>query len=356
MKFLSRRNFLKSCLYLTVTALCPTSILNSGCKKDSTIKIKHIEANIDPNFDPIYLRLHKSGELRKRGKELWEIMKNCRLCPRECGVNRLKGEKGFCGASSQLKVASFHPHYGEETSLVGERGSGTVFFTNCGLRCVFCINWEISQGGMGKPREIEDLAKMMLELQKIGCHNINLVTPTHYSPHIVLAVDIAAGRGLRLPLVYNTCGWERIEILKKLDGIIDIYLPDFKYSDGKMAEKYSSGADTYPQITKIALLEMHRQVGVAKPALDGLMYKGLMIRHLVMPNNVSGSKEIIDWIAKNLPKDTYLNIMSQYRPMYKAFEYPEINRRITREEYNEVVRMAKEAGLTNLDIQGYIPF
>ncbi len=356
MEFLSRRNFLKSCVYLIVTASCPPFILNYGCKKDSTIKSKHIEANIDPNFDPTYLRLHKSGELRKRGKELWEIMKNCRLCPRECGVNRLKGERGFCKASSQLEVSSFHPHYGEETSLVGKGGSGTVFFTNCGLRCVFCINWEISQGGMGKPREIEDLAEMMLELQKIGCHNINLVTPTHYSPHIVLAVDIAAGRGLRLPLVYNTCGWERIEILKKLDGIIDIYLPDFKYSDGKMAGKYSSDAYTYPEITKIALLEMHRQVGVAKPALDGLMYRGLMIRHLVMPNNVSGSKEIIDWIAKNLPKDTYLNIMSQYRPMYKAFEYPEINRRITREEYNEVVRIAKEAGLTNLDIQEYSPF
>lgn len=356
MEFLSRRNFLKSCLYLTATALCPAFILNSGCKKGSTVKIKHIEANIDPNFDPTYLRLHKSGELRKRGEELWEIMKNCRLCPRECGVNRLKGERGFCGASSQLEVSSFHPHYGEERPLVGKGGSGTVFFTNCGLRCVFCINWEISQGGMGKPKEIEDLAEMMLELQKIGCHNINLVTPTHYSPHIVLAVDSAAGRGLRLPLVYNTCGWERIEILKKLDGIIDIYLPDFKYSDGKMAEKYSSGADTYPEITKMALLEMYRQVGVAKPALDGLMYRGLMIRHLVMPNNVSGSKEIIDWIAKYLPKETYLNIMSQYRPMYKAFEYPEINRRITREEYNEVVRMAREAGLTNLDIQGYIPF
>lgn len=356
MEFLSRRNFLKSCLYLTATALCPAFILNSGCKKDSTVKIKHIEANIDPNFDPTYLRLHKSGELRKRGEELWEIMKNCRLCPRECGVNRLKGERGFCRASSQLEVSSFHPHYGEETCLVGKGGSGTIFFTNCGLRCVFCINWEISQGGMGKPKEIEDLAEMMLELQRIGCHNINLVTPTHYSPHIILAVDIAAGRGLRLPLVYNTCGWERIEILKKLDGIIDIYLPDFKYSDGKMAEKYSSGADTYPEITKMALLEMHRQVGVAKPALDGLMYRGLMIRHLVMPNNVSGSREIIDWIAKYLPKDTYLNIMSQYRPMYKAFEYPEINRRITREEYHEVVRMAREAGLTNLDIQGYIPF
>ena len=193
----------------------------------------------------------------------------------------------------------------------------------------------------------------MLHLQKIGCHNINFVTPTHYSPHIVLAVDIAAGKGLRLPLVYNTCGWERLEILKKLDGIVDIYLPDFKYSDGKMAAKYSSAAETYPEITKAALLEMHRQVGVAKPAKDGLMYRGLMIRHLVMPNRVGGTKKVIEWIAQNLPKDTYLNIMSQYRPMYKAFDYTQIARRITRKEYAEAIEWAKKAGLTNLDIQGY---
>ncbi len=197
------------------------------------------------------------------------------------------------------------------------------------------------------------MAEMMLRLQKIGCHNINVVTPTHYSPHIVLAVDIAAGKGLRLPLVYNTCGWERLEILKKLDGIVDIYLPDFKYSDGKMAEKYSSAAETYPEITKAALLEMHRQVGVAKPAKDGLMYRGLMVRHLVMPNRVSGTKQVIDWIAQNLPKDTYLNIMSQYRPMYKAFEYPEISRRTTLKEYEEAVKWARKLGLTNLDIQSY---
>ena len=168
----------------------------------------------------------------------------------------------------------------------------------------------------------------------------------------MLAVDIAVGRGLELPLIYNTCGWERLEILKMLDSIIDIYLPDFKYWDGKMAAKYSSGAETYPEVTQVALLEMHRQVGVAKPSGDGLMYRGLMIRHLVMPNGVSGTGKVIEWIAENLPKDTYLNIMSQYRPMYKAFEYREIARGITRQEYSEAVRWAKEAGLTNLDIQG----
>jgi putative pyruvate formate lyase activating enzyme len=270
-----------------------------------------------------------------------------------CGVNKLKGEKGFCQADSNLEISSAHPHFGEEKPLVGRGGSGTIFLTNCSLRCVFCINWEISQGGQGRRRSLDEFANMMLALQKMGCPNINFVTPTHYSPHILLAVDKAAAKGLRIPLVYNTCGWERVEILKILDGIIDIYLPDFKYSDGEMAVKYSSGARTYPEMTQKALLEMHRQVGIAKPAGNGLMQRGLMIRHLVMPNNVSGTKEVIDWIATNLPKDTYVNLMSQYSPMYKAVDYPEISRKITREEYSDAVNHAKAAGLTNLEIQGY---
>jgi putative pyruvate formate lyase activating enzyme len=307
----------------------------------------------DSGFEPAYLKLHRSGELKKRGEQLWQMMKSCELCPRMCGVNKLEGERGFCQADSRLEVSSFHPHFGEERPLVGRGGSGTIFMTHCGLRCVFCINWEISQGGEGRTVSIKDLANMMLKLEKIGCHNINFVTPTHYSPHIVLAVDEAASRGLKLPLVYNTCGWERVEILKILDGIVDIYLPDFKYADGKNAARYSSGASTYPEMTQNALLEMHRQVGVAKPGKNGLMARGLMIRHLVMPNNVSGSRKVIEWIAANLPKDTYVNIMSQYRPTYKASDYPEIARRINRKEYVEVVESAKAAGLTNLDIQGY---
>jgi len=270
-----------------------------------------------------------------------------------CGVNKLKGEKGFCNANAKLEISAYHPHFGEEPPLVGKGGSGTIFMTNCSLRCVFCINWEISQGGEGTIRSIAEFAEMMLSLQRIGCHNINIVTPTHYSPHILLALDRAAARGLKVPLVYNTCGWERTEILQVLDGVVDIYLPDFKYSNSEMAAKYSSGAYSYPEVTKKALLEMNRQVGVAKPEENGLMYRGLMIRHLVMPNNVSGTKEVIDWIAANLPKDTYLNLMSQYRPVYKASQYPEINRRITRQEYIEAVDYARKAGLTNLEIQGY---
>jgi len=310
---------------------------------------------IGQNFESGYLKMHRTGELKKRGQKLWQIMKSCELCPRECGAERLEGEHGFCQANSQLEIASYHPHFGEEAPLVGQGGSGTIFLSNCNLRCVFCINWEISQGGEGRPHTIANMAEMMLHLQEIGCNNINMVTPTHYSPHIVMALDYAASKGLRIPLVYNTCGWEKVEILKLLDGIVDIYLPDHKYSDGNMAAKYSSDANTYPEITQQALLEMHRQVGVAKPAKDDLMYRGLMIRHLVMPNNVSGSKKVIQWIAENLPKNTYINIMSQYRPMYKAVDYPEINRRIKRMEYAEVIDAAKDFGLTNLEIQG-MPF
>ena len=308
----------------------------------------------DKNFEPAYLKLHRTGELRERAEKLWRIMERCKLCPRRCGVNRLKGMRGFCRSpGAKLMISAFHPHFGEERPLVGRGGSGTIFLTHCNLKCVFCQNWEISHLGRGFETSLDEFARMMLRLQDIGCHNINLVTPTHYSPHILKALDIAAGKGLRLPIVYNTSGWERLEILKVLDGIVDIYLPDFKYWEGKMAAKYSSGAESYPQVTKKAILEMHRQVGVAKPAEDGILYRGLIIRHLVMPNDVGGSEKIMEWIAENLPKDTYVNIMAQYTPLYKAYDYPEISRRVRREEYVKVVNKAKELGLTNLDIQGY---
>jgi putative pyruvate formate lyase activating enzyme len=311
------------------------------------------KAAIDPAFEPAYLKLHRTGELRRRGDALWAMMESCRLCPRECGAARLRGEKGFCRGSRDVEVSAHHPHFGEERSLVGRGGSGTVFLTNCNLRCVFCINWEVSQGGQGWRRKLDELAGMMLDLQRRGCHNVNIVTPTHYSAHVVRALDSAAGLGLRLPLVYNTCGWERLEVLKLLDGVVDIYLPDFKYWDGKKAAKYSSGAETYPEVTREGILEMHRQVGVAHPAADGLLYRGLVIRHLVMPNDVGGTKEILGWIASSLPRDTYVNVMSQYRPMYRASEFPEIARPLRRAEYEEAVACARRLGLSNLDIQGW---
>ena len=321
--------------------------------RSSTGQKRAPTTRIDRAFEAAYRRLHATGALKQRGQELWDLMRACVLCPRQCGARRLDGKRGFCGASSELEVAAHHPHFGEERPLVGTGGSGTVFFSNCSLRCVFCINWEISQGGEGSRTRIDGLAAMMLRLQTQGCHNINIVTPTHYTPHLLLALDMAAAGGLRLPVVYNTSGFERTEILRLLDGVVDIYLPDFKYADGGMAGKFSSGADTYPEATRAALLEMHRQVGVARPAGDGLMYRGLMIRHLVMPNGVGGTKQVVEWIAANLPKDTYINLMSQYRPMYKASSFREIARPLTRAEYADAVRWAKEAGLTNLDLQGY---
>ena len=278
-------------------------------------------------------------------------MGDCTLCPRQCGARRLERERGECEANGDVEVAAYHAHFGEERPLVGSGGSGTIFFNHCSLRCVFCLNGDISQGACGHRRSIEDLARMMLDLQRMGCHNINVVTPTHYSPHILLALDIAATQGLRIPLVYNTSGWERLEILQMLEGIVDIYLADFKYARPEMSARYSPGAGTYPEVTKKALLEMHHQVGVAHPGRNGLMERGLMIRLLVMPNGVGGTKEAVDWIARNLPGDTYLNIMSQYTPVFNAFEYPELSRRITREEFRDAVRWAKEAGLMNLEIQ-----
>lgn len=329
--------------WFTTTAMADR---NEGKIKDSTSR--------KSGFEPAYLKLHQTGELKQRAEELWKIMEQCRLCPRQCGVNRLKGTKGFCQSpGATLVISAFHPHFGEERPLVGKGGSGTIFLTHCNLKCVFCQNWEISHLGRGTEASLEQFAEMMIRLQKIGCHNINLVTPTHYSPHILKALDIAAEKGLRLPIVYNTSGWERLEILKVIDGIVDIYLPDIKYWDSEMAAKYSSGAASYPEITREAIIEMNRQVGVAKPGKDGIMYRGLMIRHLVMPNNVAESEKVMEWIAENLPKDTYVNIMAQYNPHFKALDYPEISRRITREEYARVVKKAKELGLTNLDIQGY---
>ncbi|MCX7856556.1 MAG: radical SAM protein [Deltaproteobacteria bacterium] len=346
---LSRRQFIKN-----VSKWCTKTLGVLFFPYLLTLRTGFTRAGQEKVFEPSYLKLLTSSELKTRSEALWEIMVSCELCPRKCGVNRLKGKRGFCQApGATLVVSAFHPHFGEERPLVGYGGSGTIFFTHCNLRCVFCQNWEISHLGRGTKTTIEELALMMLALQEVGCHNINIVTPTHYSPHLVKALEIAAKKGLRLPIVYNTSGWERIEILKLLDGIVDIYLPDFKYWEGEKAAKYSSGAWNYPDITKRAILEMHRQVGVAKPESDGILRRGLIIRHLVMPNNVSGSERIMEWIAQNLPKNTYVNIMAQYTPLYKAFDYPEISRRITKEEYERVVEKAKKLGLTNLDIQGF---
>ena len=262
-----------------------------------------------------------------------------------------KGEKGFCRAPLKPVIFSAHPHFGEEKSIVGDNGSGTIFFSNCNLRCIFCQNWPIAHEGRGKEIQDEDLADMMIDLQKIGCHNINLVTPTHVMPNILNATRIALYKGLRIPLFYNTSGYERLEILKILDGIVDIYKPDMKYMDADKAAKYSAGASDYPEVAKKAIIEMNRQVGELKIDNRGIALRGLIIRHLVMPNRVAGTEKFVRWVAENLPKSTYVNIMAQYRVEYKAFDYPEISRGITVQEFLEAMDWAEKYGLTNLDPQ-----
>jgi putative pyruvate formate lyase activating enzyme len=301
------------------------------------------------DFKPAYLELERTGELARRARALYSIFRSCRLCPRQCGVDRVKGEKGVCQATSRLKVSSAHPHFGEEKPLVGRHGSGTIFFSHCNLLCYFCQNWEISHRGDGSYLSDESLGRMMVDLQGIGCHNINLVTPTHVVPNIVQGLRSAMAMGLRVPLVYNCGGYEPLEILKLLDGIVDIYLPDFKYTDGAMSDKYSSGARDYPEIAAAAHLEMHRQVGELVVDENGIALRGLMIRHLVMPNNIAGTEKFVQFVAQKLTRSTYVNIMAQYRPEYKARQIPELSRRITTAEYRQAIDWARQAGLTRLD-------
>ncbi len=271
----------------TPSPLAPSPTPSAVPTRDQAAAQDATPDRADGAFEPAYVALHRSGELARRAEALWAVMERCRLCPRQCGVNRLDGMSGFCRTPGAiLMISGAHAHFGEERPLVGEGGSGTIFLTHCNLRCVFCQNWTISHLGRGSEATVDDFAAIMLWLQAEGCHNINVVTPTHYSPHILKALDVAAGKGLRIPVVYNTSGWERLEILAFLDGVVDIYLPDFKYWDGAMAAKYSAGAENYPEVTGAAILEMHRQVGVAKPNRKGIMERGLMIRHLVMPNDV----------------------------------------------------------------------
>ena len=294
-------------------------------------------------FEPCYLKLGKE-ELKKRIKKAYKILEECRLCPRECKANRIKGEKGFCKSGALPLVSSFGPHFGEEPPLVGTHGSGTIFLTWCNLCCIYCQNYTISHLGGGREISLEEFASQMLSLQKRGCHNINFVTPTHFVPQILAALEIAIGKGLNVPLVYNTGGYDEIETLKLLDGVFDIYMPDIKYSDSENAERYSSGASDYPQVVKEALKEMHRQVGDLVIE-NGIAQRGLLIRHLVLPNNLAGTKEAMRFIAQELSKDSYVNVMAQYRPEYKAYEYPLLNRPPTAGEYREALEMAKKEEL-----------
>ena len=278
------------------------------------------------------------------------MLAECRLCSRHCGVNRLIGESGMCRTTSQAMVSSYGPHFGEEAPLVGRHGSGTIFFTFCNLRCIFCQNYTISQLGEGSVVGSKELAKMMLSLQAKGCHNINLVSPTHVVSCILEALELAASGGLYLPLVYNTGGYDSVETLELLDGVVDIYMPDMKYSDEKTAEQLS-GIKGYPQVNQAAVKEMHRQVGDLQLDELGIAQRGLLVRHLVLPNRLAGTEEVVRFLAQEISTNTYLNIMAQYHPCYQAFDIPTLARPVNRQEFSEAIDLAHQQGLHRLDKQ-----
>lgn len=293
--------------------------------------------------NPSYLKLYNEAELSLRINKTREIISSCQLCPHKCEVDRTQGEKGICESNSRIKIASYGPHFGEEKPLVGHKGSGTIFFSNCNLKCIYCQNYEISHYGKGRYVTAERLAEIMMKLQQKGCHNINLVTPTHMVYGILKSLKIACEKGLNIPLVYNSGGYESVEILNLLDGIIDIYMPDIKYGDSKKAAKYSN-APNYFDVVKKAILEMHRQVGNLKTK-NGIAKKGLIIRHLVLPENISGSKDIIDFIAQKVSKNTFFNLMNQYYPSYEADQYDKLNKRIDYYRFKKLINYAQQKGL-----------
>ncbi len=296
---------------------------------------------------PAYRTLLARGELEKRVERAYRMLERCTVCPRVCRVNRLEDERGDCRTGRNPVVASYHLHFGEEPPLVGWGGSGTIFFTHCNLRCQYCQNYDISQLGAGQAVSVERLAAMMLQLQQTGAHNINFVTPSHVVPQILAAVAIAAQAGLSIPLVYNTGGYDALPTLRLLDGVVDIYMPDAKYSDDAVAERYSQ-VPHYWKVNRLALREMHRQVGDLAVDARGVARRGLIVRHLVLPEGLAGTAEVMRFLAQELSPHTYVNVMAQYRPCYKAWDYPPLRRRPTLEEYREAVELARSYGLYRL--------
>ena len=295
-----------------------------------------------------YLSLYRRGELGKRVEAAKSLLGSCRVCPRRCAVDRLSGDVGKCRTPREVLVSSYGAHFGEEAPLVGRHGSGTIFFTNCNLRCVFCQNYSISQLGEGRKVTGEELAGMMLSLQSQGCHNINLVSPTHVVPQILEALEVAVESGLNIPLVYNSGGYDSLETLRLLDGIVDIYMPDMKYSDEETAQELS-GIENYPLVNRAAVKEMHRQVGELQIDGDGVAQRGLLVRHLVLPHSLAGTGEVMDFLAREVSPDTYVNIMAQYHPCHKAFQFPLLSRPTSAAEFQEALALARQAGLTRLD-------
>jgi len=299
-------------------------------------------------IEPSYLGLSREGELEHRAEQALELLSSCTLCPRNCGVKRLDGEKGFCDTGRKAKVASYNAHFGEEAPLVGRYGSGTIFISACNLRCTFCQNFDISHQDEGVEVEPEDMAAMMISLAERGCHNINFVTPTHVVPQLLEALTHAVEMGLSIPLVYNSGGYDKRETLEILNGVFDIYMPDFKFWDGKWAERYCQAPD-YKEVATTAIKEMHRQVGDLLIDDQGVAIKGLLVRHLVMPGNIAGTGKIMEFLAREISMKTYVNVMDQYRPCGTAHRDESINRSLTAREFQSAMDVAKEAGLDRLD-------
>lgn len=302
------------------------------------------------DFEPAYLRLHRTGELARKAHEAIKTLASCCVCPRNCRVDRLADKTAACRTGRYARVSSYFPHFGEEDCLRGWNGSGTIFFSWCNLRCQFCQNFEVSHLGHGEEVRPERLAEMMLELQDLGCHNINFVTPEHVVPQILEALPLAVEGGLRLPIVYNTSSYDSVESLHQMDGVVDIYMPDFKIWDSRMALKYLLARD-YPQAARRAIREMHRQVGELKLDEKGLAKRGVLVRHLIMPGAVAGTKEIMKFLAREVSPHTYVNIMAQYYPAGKVSreKYAEVNRGVTQQEYANAVAAARKAGLHRFD-------
>ncbi|WP_457644657.1 radical SAM protein [Persephonella sp.] len=292
---------------------------------------------------PSYVELYERGILKERVERLYSRLENCDICPHRCKVNRLKDEKGFCKTGENVFVASFFSHRGEEFPIRGYRGSGTIFFSYCNMRCVYCQNYDISQLGEGKLYTPKEIASIMLYLQEEGCHNINWVSPSHVVPQLVKALYIAVKNGLKIPVVYNTSSYDSIETLKLLDGVVDIYLPDIKYLNEEYGRKYSK-VKNYPDVAKNAVKEMYRQVGNLKTDEDGIAYRGVLVRHLVLPEDISTTKEVIDFLRSVSP-DMHINIMPQYHPYYKAFDFRELSRKIKTEEFLKALKYAQDSGL-----------
>ncbi len=301
-------------------------------------------------WEPSYLETHRQGLLQEKIQAAYDILSQCHLCPHRCLVDRHHGERGLCRTGDQPIVSSYGPHFGEEDPLVGQHGSGTIFFTHCNLYCIFCQNYEISHGGEGEEISIPDLAAMMLLLQKKGCHNINFVTPSHQVAQILEALPPAIEGGLKVPLVYNTGGYDAVETLGLLDGVIDIYMPDFKFWDPEVAVELCEGPD-YPEVARQALKEMHRQVGDLELDDAGVARRGLLVRHLVLPDNLAGTREVMEFLAREISPNTYVNVMGQYRPCGRANEHPSLRKFLTGQKHEEALKLARDAGLTRLDVR-----